>query len=63
MSEQNVASEFWTEAQEGQSDEQKIPETSHRFKETHDIQYEDKEKRTSNSKTQIELLYIRCINK
>ncbi|KYM80989.1 hypothetical protein ALC53_08553 [Atta colombica] len=49
MSEQNVASEFWTEAQEGESDEQKIPETSHRFKETHDKQYEDKEKRTSNN--------------
>jgi len=56
-----IASEFWTEEQENGSDQQKIPETSHRSKETRDIQYEDKEKRIgqrSNSKTQIELLYI-----
>jgi len=56
-----VASEFWTEVQENGSDQQKIPETSHRYKGTRDIQYEDKEKRIdqrSNSKTQIKLLYI-----
>ncbi|XP_018367111.1 PREDICTED: uncharacterized protein LOC108763744 [Trachymyrmex cornetzi] len=61
MSEQNiVASEFWTEAQEDENDEQKTPETSHRFKETHDnIQYEDKEKRigTSNIASPREMRY------
>ncbi|XP_018354522.1 PREDICTED: uncharacterized protein LOC108755778 [Trachymyrmex septentrionalis] len=51
INEQNiVASEFWTEAQEDGSYEQKIPETSHRFEEIHgNIQYEDKEKRIDTS--------------
>lgn len=52
-----VASDFWMEAQEGRSDEDKIPDRSPRSKEIRDkMQFQDKKRGTdrSNSKTWIE---------
>lgn len=52
-----VTSEFWTEGQEGRSDEDKIPDRLPRSKKIRDkMQFPDKKKGTdkSNSKTWIE---------